>query len=342
MEQIYCSVGEIIEDLGDSSMAEAKIYSKIVAASQELAREIGRFLPIKASVSLPSLESEMVELDDEDALLQTPPLLSVSSVSVYGVARPSGDYKAWPYTRYWLNGPYSALQLDDMSGTLGQWAEEAGRNVIVGNWGLYDETVSLGITASQLIGDTTLVVTNGSKVSAGMVLLIESEWELVASTGATTASGATLSATIDDAAEEIGVSNGTLVSVGEEIKIDFERMRVLDVAGNTLLVARGVSGSKRASHTISTAVSVYRTFTVSRGVNGSSAAAHSGAAILRQVAPADINYLCRQVAALMIRKAATGYVGQAGNNELGQAFFVNEFPRNQIEHVKNNYPWMGL
>jgi hypothetical protein len=80
---------------------------------------------------------------------------------------------------------------------------------------------------------------------------------------------------------------------------------------------------------------------VKRGVNGTTAAAHASAAAYQVVAPADVNYLCRQIASLMIKKAETGFVGRSGNDELGTGFWVNEFPKNQIESVRSNYFWGG-
>jgi hypothetical protein len=44
---------------------------------------------------------------------------------------------------------------------------------------------------------------------------------------------------------------------------------------------------------------------------------------------------------LMIKKAETGFVGRSGNDELGTGFWVNEFPKNQIESVRSNYFWGG-
>jgi hypothetical protein len=334
MEQIYCTVGELTDDLGQLGLSESAILGKIQAASQEILRDLGQFLP--------TLETRYYEGDGcEDDLLVNP-LLSVTSITNFGVTLSGTDYILQPDGRHWKKGPYSSIDLYDL-GTQRVWSDYDRGVCVTGKWGMYDETVSVPVTAvSQLIGDTNIVVSDGSQVSPGMVLLLESEWELVTGTGAATAGVTTLSAGIDDTVEEIGVANGALVKTGEMVQVDFERMKILDISGNTLLVARGINGTKRASHVISAPVNVFRTYSVTRGANGSTAAGHSSAAVSRQVAPADVNYLCRQIAALMIRKAQTGYVGRAGNDELGTGFFVNEFPKNQVEKVKANYFWGGL
>ena len=344
MEQIYACVSEIIEDLqGDPGVSESAVMSKIAAASQDILGMMGQFLPTAETRAFPSKDNLTLRYDDEDRrdLLDLADLLTITSVSVLGTVRSTNDYFGWPPLRSWPDGPYTALQINRF-GSLGMWCNLAGKNAITGTWGLYDKTVSLSLsTVTQLIGATTIVVSDGSQVSPGMVLELESEWELVTSTGAATASTATVSGAWDNAAEELAVSDGTKVNVGETIQVDFERMRILDIAGNTLLVSRGVNKSKRNTHTNGTAVNVFRTFNVLRGANYSTAAAHTSVAVSRQVAPADVNYLCRQVAILMINKAKTGFAGRGGNDELGTGFWVNEFPKTQIDQIAANYPWMG-
>ena len=333
MEQIYCSVSEIVEDVGQLGISEAAVMGKIQAASQFILKEIGQFLPV--------LETRYFEGEGDDELL-VPPLLKVTSILNQGVTLQATDYLLQPDGRRWRNGPYDTIELYDLGSALA-WSELDRGVVVPGWWGMYDEAVSVQLSAvSQLIGDTTLVVSDGSKVSPGMVLLIGAEWELVTGTGAATAAGTTLSVNLDESAEEMKVSDGTKVNVGETIKVDFELMRVLDVSGNLVNVARGINGTARRPHSLNTAVMALRTFSVVRGANGSTAAAHTSAAVSRQVAPADVNYLCRQIAALMINKAKTNFSGRGGNDEAGTGFWVNEFPKNQIEAVKSNYFWGGV
>ena len=340
MEQIYCSVSEIIEDMGETGISESAVMSKIAAASLDIFGMMGQFLPTAETRSFPTADMVYEDPDRWD-LLMLQDLLTITSVSVMGIPRSTNDYFGWPPLRSWPDGPYGALQINRF-GSLGRWSPLSGKNAITGTWGMYDKTVSLQIAAvNQTNIATTIVVSDGSQISPGMVLELESEWELVTSTGAVTASTATVSGAWDNAAEELAVSDGTKVNVGETIKIDFEQMRVLDISGNTLLVARGVNKSKRNTHTNGTAVNVFRTFNVLRGANYSTATAHTSVSVARQVAPADVNYLCRQVAILMINKAKTGFAGRGGNDELGTGFWVNEFPRTQIEKIQANYPWCG-
>lgn len=334
MERLYCSVGEVIEDIGDVGKPESFLLGKIEAASQEIEQALGQFLP-----TVETVETQARPNHTDELLVK--PLLRVSSITNDGAALAASDFVLEPDGRQWANGPYTSIRISD-GGAAGAWSTEQGEISIAGAWGLWDEAVSVAVAAvSQLVGDTTIVVSDGSKVSPGMVLLVESEWELVESTGLATDSTANLNGAIDDTATEITLTDGTLVQAGEVIRIGFERMKVLDVSGNTVLVERGFMGTKRASHLTAADVYVFRTFNVARGVNGSTAAAHSNKTVSRQIPPADVNYLCRQIAALMVKKAQTGYVGRAGNDELGGGFWLNEFPKNQIDAVKGNYFWGG-
>jgi hypothetical protein len=83
---------------------------------------------------------------------------------------------------------------------------------------------------------------------------------------------------------------------------------------------------------------VYRKLEVVRGVNGTTAATHLiSTAISRYLVPADVLFLCKEIATLMAHKAETGYAGRTGNAELGQVFYNDAFPRYDIERVRDHY-----
>ena len=93
-----------------------------------------------------------------------------------------------------------------------------------------------------------------------------------------------------------------------------------------------------ATHTTSTNVNVYRTFTVERGVNGTTAAEQAQTtAINKYVPPWDVQYLCKQMASLMSRKEDSGYAAKTGNVEIGEVFFHDEFPADVLERINNEY-----
>jgi hypothetical protein len=85
-------------------------------------------------------------------------------------------------------------------------------------------------------------------------------------------------------------------------------------------------------------VDVYRKFTVVREVNGTTAAAHDNAtAISRYLVPADILFLCKEIATLMLNKAGSNYAGKSGNDQLGTVFYNDAFPRFDLERIRDHY-----
>jgi hypothetical protein len=325
--QIYCTVQELIEDLEKPGDVEEKVLRYIRSASRYLSGKFGKFLP---EIATRALRGEGME-----TLYVGEPLLRITSISHNGTALTTGvDFSLEPQERWWGNGPYSRLVSDPDSSNLGTWLDIAGAVSLAGWFGLYDESRLLTTIAGQLVGDSTIVVANGSILSPGMLLTIESEFEEVTGLGTATTTTATLNGAIDNMQEEITLSNGALVNIGESIKVNFERMLVLDIEGNDVQVARGYARTKKASHLTGQTVYAHRTYTVARGANGSTAAAHGAVSVYRQAVPDDINYLCRQIAGLEWKKAQTGFSGKQGTAD-GETFYYNEFPSliNKVEEL---------
>lgn len=320
--QIYCSIQELVTDLkliGD----EPQLMQRIREASQFMVRNLGRFIPATETRKLAGVSVETLDLGS--------PLLTISAVRVDGIA--VTDYVPWPHARCWENGPYTWLTRSAGWGTTVE---------IDGVWGLYDDRHDLGITATQAVGAGTLVVSDGSLISPGMVLLIGSEQELVTAgnggdrSPAATEAVSVLTVGVDNASEEIPVSNGAEFHLNEVIQIGTEDLFIRKIGGNALICSRSWNGTTKAAHLANAAIGVYRTFTVQRAVNGTTAAAHTTEAVQRYLPPADVHWLALQIAALMRQKALTAFGGRAGNADLGETFYINEFPR-QIADVRANY-----
>jgi len=325
MDRLYCTLAELIDDLELMGVkSEAKALGFIRAASQWIDKR-GWFIPTTASRSFDGSGCVRQWID---------PLLSVTSLTVNSTALTASEYVLYPRTKHWENGPYTSLEKE----TGGAWTDEENAFVIVGKWGMYDSTRSLTATvANQTDTATTIVVSSGAEFSPGCVLLIGSEQELITATGEATDSTANLAEDLDATEEAIDVSSGSVINVGEVVRVDFEQMYVLSKQTNTLLVVRGWNGTAKTTHANAADVYVYRTFAVKRGINGTTAAAHLTAAIARYVPPDDVNYLCRQIAGLMLKKAQSGFAGKVGNAELGEVFYFNEFPNDPIKKVMENY-----
>ncbi len=333
LAQIYCTAKEVMEDLRMRGFEDqADLMDRIKAASEIIRQKGGNFIPVS--------ETRKFGVDDTRRAydpLYIPPLLSLTTMVNAGTTITAGEYILKPLNRMWENGPY--IRIDSAYA----WADEDGIE-ITGRWGKYDDSLSLGTTITQATAnETTLVVTDGSLISPGMILLIESEQEYVATgaggPGSPAASAATskVNGAVADGDDEITVDNGAEFHVGEVIQIGTEDMYIQKIGGNVLAVKRGWNGTTQAAHLDDAAIAVYRSFTVVRGVNGTTAAAHSAKAVSQVLVPETVNYLCRQIAALMRMKAESGFTGITGNNEMGSGKYYSEFPPNQMATVLDQF-----
>jgi len=325
--QTYCTVNDLIADSPQLTGDKGNLLDYIRRASEAIERSYGAFIPVTETRKYDG------KVLGKDTLI-VDPLLAITSITDDGTTLTGTDYTLQPLNRWWANGPYTRIQLKS-----GSWSDEI---EIIGRWGKYEESVPVGLTVTQLMGDTTLVVANGAKISPGMVALIESEQELVtAGNGGKNSPNPTLATSLLNgavtiAADEIVVDNGAEFYEGEVLRLDTEDVYILKIVGDTLIVSRGWNGTKKMAHLSNLAVYVYRTFTVERGVNGTTAADHSSKALYRYKAPEIVAHFARQIAILMIGKAGTGYTGRAGTDENGSVFYINEFPR-QAQEIRQMY-----
>ena len=330
--QSFCTVDDLVRDNEGGGIPNSMLSRFILPASQYVAQEIGPFLPVQ--------ETKKFTGSGTTGLFVPPLLRLTGTIDNYGsqmtdAVLAGADGSVRPM---WADGPYGFI-LSCLSDAW-VWSTYPHGIQVPGVWGMYERSRATGASLASLQGVSaeTLSVADGSKLSPGMVLLIESEWQYISDYGTPTASVTTLSDNLDASSEILSLTSGVAVKVGEIIRVGFEQMRVLDVQSNTAYVERGWGKTKRVSHLISAAVDAYRTFVVSRAVNGSTAVEHAQATALSQmVVPEDINYLARQIATLMFKKSQTGYAGRAGSPETGETFYNHEFPRDVIARIKSNY-----
>jgi hypothetical protein len=324
-DQLYCTTNEIIAAMnlgGEEGLNTGNplLVDWIKAASAYIERKFGNFIPITATRYF--VENRMHELWVE-------PLLAVTSLTIDTTLMAAAAYELHPFNKHWENGPYTRIYMDDDLFN--------DKVTIVGRWGKYEATELLGISGSQSTStETTLVATNGGVISPAMVLLIESEQELVEGYGAASAATSLLNGALDSSQEDVIVDNGAEFYANEVIRCGTEDMHIRAIATHTLYVDRGWNGTIKATHLNDSALAVYRTFNVKRGANGTTAAVHSNKAISRYVVPSDVNWLTRQIAGLMRMKAKANFAGRVGNAELGETAYYNEFP-NQIKQIQSNY-----
>lgn len=216
-------------------------------------------------------------------------LISVTSLVSGGVT--ITDYFLEP------NGsgpPYNRIEINLSGPSSFSAAATYQRSVaITGVFGYSADTAPAGLVAEALDATETGVdVTDSSAAGVGDLVLVDVERMQV--TGKRmAATGQTLQSPIaaQKNAEVLAVADGTAFAAGETLLLDAERMLVVDVAGNSLIVKRAYDGSTLASHTGST-VYAPRTLVVERGVLGTTAATHSiGSTVYRHVVPGLVRSL---------------------------------------------------
>ncbi|MFD9763186.1 hypothetical protein ACFWXI_06535 [[Kitasatospora] papulosa] len=177
--------------------------------------------------------------------------------------------------------PYNQVQLDMASATPGWIGGDTHQRSITirGLYGFRDDETTAGATTGALDDTaTTIAVDAATSATVGVGSLLRVDTERVIVTGRRQAdTGQTLTADIDGQAKTtvIPVADGTGFAVDETVLIDGERLLIVDIAGDTLVVRRAWDGSTLAAHTAGAAIYAPRTLVLTRAVLGTTAATHS-------------------------------------------------------------------
>lgn len=216
--------------------------------------------------------------------------------------------------------PYTFLELDrSSSSSFGQGSTPQRDVLITAVFGYWMKTTPAGALAAA-IGDTTgtsVTVTDSSLVDVGNVLICESEKMLVtdtamASTGQTQSGGGC--GTASEADNQLTVSTGSQLHVGEVIALDGERMFITSISGNVATVERAYDGTVLATHSGAT-VYALRALTVTRGESGTTAATHNNSTALSvEAVPGGVTELAIAEALNTVLQKTTGYARTIGEN----------------------------
>jgi len=241
-------------------------------------------------------------------------LLEVESLTSAGVE--IADYFLEPAN---YGPPYNRIEIDLAGGESFQSGDTWQRQVAVeGVWGYCDDEAAAGALAEADDGsETALDVTDSSLVGVGDLIHIGDE-RLVVTEKALLTTGTTIAADLaaDNAEVTVAVASGPAVKKGEIVTVDAERLLVVDVAGDNLVVKRAWDGSVLAAHTSGATVYAPRTLTVVRGAAGTTAATHSsGAAIARNVPPGLVTELVIAEAIAAREQEKSGYGRNVGQGD---------------------------
>lgn len=215
-----------------------------------------------------------------------------------------------PYT-------YAEIKLDS-AGSFGNSGTRQRAVAITGTWGLRDDSRPAGTLAAAVNASVTAWdVSDASLVGVGSLLLVDSERVRVTGRSALT-TGQTLTTDMDelDSDRELTVADGTAVKQGEIITVDTERMKVLAITGNTILVQRAYDGSVLTAHLTGATVYADRRLTVVRGAQGTTAASHDqGDAVTAWEVPDLIRDLARALAITRLEQEWSAYGARVFSDE---------------------------
>lgn len=190
---------------------------------------------------------------------------------------------------------------------------------IAGLYGYRNDEAPAGVLESA-IGTTTATtvdVTNSATIGVGALLRIGAERMVVVGrqlldTGQNLAGNLTAQANNTT----VPVGSGAAFAADEVILIDGERMLIVDIAGNNLIVRRMWDGTTLAAHTNGADVFAPRRLTVARGVLGTTAAAHLDAAeVACWVPPGPVNAYALALAVNQVLQESAGYTRTVGSGE---------------------------
>lgn len=248
-------------------------------------------------------------------------LISVTSLTSGGTTIAASDYLLRraddldepPYTRIEVN-----LGSDASFGGGDTYQQDI---VVTGLFGYRNDETSAGTITEALDASETGIdvdAATSAAVGVGSLLRIDSE-RVIVTARAQLDTGQTLGGsglTNINNSVSVAVQSGAVFAAGETILIDGERMRVDEIAGNTLVVTRAWDGSTIAAHAVGAAIYAPRTLTVERGALGTTAATHNTAAtVYRWDAPGPVRQLCVAEALTDLLQGRSGYARTAGTGE---------------------------
>lgn len=215
--------------------------------------------------------------------------------------------------------PYTYLEINlDSTAAFDNAGRRQRAIQISGTWGLHDDQKPAGtLTAAVNGSQTAWQVSDASLVGVGSLVSAEGERAII--TGRTAVStGQTLTADMEvyDSDRELVVADGTQIHPGERITVDTERMLVLSVTGNVVLVQRAYEGSTLQAHLTGATVYADRLLTVERAARGTTAASHAqGTALTVWEVPELVRALCRAEAITRLEQEFSAYGSRVFSDE---------------------------
>lgn len=291
-------------DIKSTARADAQVDRAIEAASRDVDGDLRRrFYPEDATYTFPAPQCGLLFLDKSIGF----DLVSLDSMTVNGVAVAASDRDLLPVE----GPPFTRIEF----GSSVSFGSDRRPVSITGTWGFDNRTEPAGQLAAA-IDDVTMGVDVSDSAAIGVGALVTVESERMIVTGKSmldttqdlvsglTASSSDVTATVAD---------GSTFSVGEVLLVGFERMLIVDIAGNDLFVKRAWDGSVLVAHSVGADVFASRRLTVERGALGTTAAAHAvDTSLVRQMYPGPVVAYAAAQAEHLVLKEITAQGGEVG------------------------------
>lgn len=225
------------------------------------------------------------------------------------------------------NPPYTEIQINTGGpAAFGSSTTDQRSTGVLGLWGWSNDVIAIGTLTAALAATpaaTAALAWTTARFGVGDILLIDAE-RMVISERTLVDSGQNLqtSLTASDSDATVAVTDGTAFAVDEIILIGAERMRVVDIAGNNLVVRRAQDGSQLSDHAAPTAdIYALTGVELDRAVLGTTIAEHDADAIVyRWKPPALLASLNRAYALNTLMQERSGYARVAGTGESAREF----------------------
>lgn len=235
-------------------------------------------------------------------------LISATLVVSGSVTIPPTDYNLEPAN---YGPPYDRIETRLDRPSAWQAGSTHQRAVAITGWyGYADTAAPAGQLAAALSTTTGTAVTVTDSTAVGVGDLVRCGDERMTVTDKSLVdTGQTLQTPLSAKKDDVlaAVVDGTLFRKNEVLTLGPERVRIRDIAGNTLMVERAWDGTLLASHT-GTAIYAPRLLTVTRAAAGTTAAtALSGAALTRWAPPGLVNTLAIGEAMSTLFNEQAGY-----------------------------------
>lgn len=319
----YCTREDVKNSLEikHTADADALIDAKIPASSRSVEGQLHRprFAPTLMTVKYDWPNNSYapawtLELDSNELITITSVISGGVDITASCILRRGDDTDIPPFNRIEI----------DLSGS-GSFAAGSTwqRSIeVTGLHGYSNDEESIGVLAAQLAdteGATADITWSTPRLGVGDILRIDNE-RMFVTDRTWIDSGQTITdpLTASMANVAVPVSSGAAFAPGEVIIIDVERMKIIDVVGNTLSVKRQWDGTVLAAHADNAPIYALTGVRLARGQLGTTIAVHNAAAVIRRwITPTNLREFTKAetLVALEQDSAAWGRVVGSGASQ---------------------------